>query len=167
MITAKYLETMALYNRWQNSNLIAICDQLTAQEIYVERGMFFGSIFKTLNHIQNVDQTIHTLIHTKSLPAFDPKFILYPGYDELKIARAEFDSRLLSESQECSQDWLDEVFELWSERLNRNRKIPRSFYYLQMFNHQTHHRSQITSEFHKMDIDYGSTDLPFNPYYNY
>ncbi|YAF94156.1 MAG: DinB family protein [Nodularia sp. CChRGM 3473] len=33
-----------------------------------------------------------------------------------------------------------------------------------MFNHQTHHRSQITSELHKMGIDYGCTDLPYNPY---
>lgn len=158
---------MALYNRWQNNNLIAICDELTAKQIYLERGMFFWFYINTLNHIQNVDQTIYSLIYTKSLPAFDPNLVLYPEYDELKMARAEFDSRLLRESQECSQDWLDEVFEFWSERLNRNRKIPRSFYYLQMFNHQTHHRSQITSEFHKMGIDYGSTDLPFNPYYDF
>jgi uncharacterized damage-inducible protein DinB len=88
-------------------------------------------------------------------------------YGELKSARFEFDEKLIQESQGCSQDWLDEIFEFWSERLNRNRRLPRAFYYIQLFNHQTHHRSQITSELHKMGIDYGNTDLPYNPYYEF
>ncbi len=158
---------MALYNKWQNQNLFAICDELNPSQINLDRGMFFGSIFKTLNHIINVDQAIHSFIHTKSLPAFDLNYIPYLEYDELKVARFQFDEKLIRESQECSQDWLDEVFEFWSERLNRNRRVPRAFYYVQLFNHQTHHRSQITSELHKMGIDYGSTDLPYNPYYEF
>ncbi len=85
----------------------------------------------------------------------------------LRTARSEFDEKLVKESQESSQAWLDKVFEFWSERLNRNRRVLRAFYYMQMFNHQTHHRSQITSELHKMGIDYGSNDLPYNPYYEF
>jgi uncharacterized damage-inducible protein DinB len=94
-------------------------------------------------------------------------FVPYPSYGELKYARSEFDEKLIVESQVCLQNWLDEVFELWSEKLNRNKKVPRSFYYVQMFNHQTHHRSQITTELHKIGIDYGNTDLPYNPYYEF
>jgi uncharacterized damage-inducible protein DinB len=115
----------------------------------------------------NVDEIIHSFIHTKTLSKFDLTFIPYPDYSELKSARFEFDEKLVQESQGCSQDWLDEIFEFWSERLNRNRRVLRSFYYVQMFNHQTHHRSQITSELHKMGIDYGNTDLSYNPYYEF
>jgi len=32
-----------------------------------------------------------------------------------------------------------------------------------MFNHQTHHWNQITTELHKIGIDYGVTDMPYNP----
>ena len=167
MITSKYLETMALYNKWQNESLFKICDELNDTQLCLDREMFFESIFKTLNYIINVDKIIHSLICTKSLPSFDLNFIPYPQYNELKFARFDFDQKLIQESQECSQAWLDEVFEMWSERLNRNRRIPRSLYYVQMFNHQTHHRSQITSELHKMGIDYGNTDLPYNPYYKF
>lgn len=167
MITAKFLETMALYNMWQNQTLIDLCNELTPDQRRLDRRMFFGSILNTLNHIIHVDQTIHLIIHTKSFPVFDPTFIPYPDYDEFKRARSEFDETLLRESQTCSQAWLDEVFEFWSETLNRNRRIPRSFFYIQMFNHQTHHRSQITSEFHKLGMDYGCTDLPYNPYYEF
>lgn len=167
MITAKYVETMALYNKWQNESLFGICNRLSDDQLRVDRGMFFNSILNTLNHIIYVDEVIYTLIHTKKLPKFDLNVVLYSEYDELKSARFQFDEKLIQESQSCSQAWLDEVLEFWSERLNRYRKVPRSFYYIQLFNHQTHHRSQITSELHKMGIDYGSTDLPFNPYYEY
>lgn len=167
MIAANFLEVMALYNKWQNENLFQICDCLSDEQLYFNRGMFFDSIFKTLNHIINVDETIYTLIYTKTLSEFDPNFIPYPEYHKLKSVRFEFDKKLVQESQNCSQEWLDEIIEFWSERLNKNRKIPRVFYYVQMFNHQTHHRSQITSELHKIGIDYGSTDLPYNPYYKF
>ncbi|HAA29144.1 MAG TPA: damage-inducible protein DinB [Cyanobacteria bacterium UBA8553] len=167
MITSSFLETMALYNKWQNQSLFKICDELSDNQLRLNRGMFFDSIFKTLNHIIHVDETIYSFVHTKTLFKFDPSFIPHPEYSELKAARFELDEKLVQESQRCSQDWLDEIFEFWSERLNRNRRVPRSFYYMQMFNHQTHHRSQITSELHKMGIDYGNTDLPYNPYYEF
>ncbi|MBD3886081.1 damage-inducible protein DinB [Phormidium tenue FACHB-886] len=167
MITSEYLKTMALYNKWQNEKLFSICDELSDAQLRLDRGMFFSSIFNSLNHIIHVDEAIHALIHTKTLAKFDPSFTPYLEYHQLKSARFEFDEKLIEESQRCSQDWLNEIFEIWSERLNRKRNIPRSFYYIQLFNHQIHHRSQITSELHKMDIDYGSTDLPFNPYYDF
>jgi len=166
MITPNFLRTMALYNKWQDENLFRICDQLSDVQLHLNRRMFFDSIFKTLNHIINVDETIHSFICTKEVPEFDPKHIPYSKYDELKTARFEFDEKLIHEAEDFSQSWLDEMFEFWSECLNRNRKVPKSFYYMQMFNHQTHHRSQITSELHKMGIDYGNTDLPYNPYYS-
>ncbi len=167
MITPKFLEIMALYNKWQNETLIALYDSLTTEQKHDDRGMFFHSIFNTLNHILYVDQAIHSTIHTKTLPEFEPTIIPCPDYDQFKIARVDLDEKLLQESQTCSQAWLDEMLEFWSQRLNRNRKMSRSFFYIQLFNHQTHHRSQITTELHKMGIDYGCTDLPYNPYYDF
>lgn len=105
---------MALYNKWQNEKLFNICDGLSDAQLYVERKMFFDSIFKTLNHILYVDRTIHTLIHSKTLPQIDLKVILYSEYHELRSARFEFNQILIQEAQ-CSQDWLDEVIEFWSE----------------------------------------------------
>jgi uncharacterized damage-inducible protein DinB len=139
----------------------------SSQPVTVQMQLFTITLLRTLNHIIHVDETIYYFIHTKNLSKFDPNFIPYPEYGELKSARFEFDDKLIQESQGCSQDWLDEIFEVWSERLNRNRRLPRAFYYIQLFNHQTHHRSQITSELHKMGIDYGNTDLPYNPYYEF
>ncbi|MEL7526835.1 MAG: DinB family protein [Pseudomonadota bacterium] len=34
---------------------------------------------------------------------------------------------------------------------------------VQLFNHQTHHRSQVTSALHSMGIEFGTTDIPWRP----
>ncbi|MEM6448137.1 MAG: DinB family protein, partial [Cyanobacteria bacterium P01_D01_bin.123] len=54
MITSRFLETMALYNQWQNENLFEICDTLSDTQLRANRGIFFDSILKTLNHIISV-----------------------------------------------------------------------------------------------------------------
>jgi uncharacterized damage-inducible protein DinB len=35
-----------------------------------------------------------------------------------------------------------------------------------MFNHQTHHRGQLTTLLTQLGHDVGSTDLPFSPFAN-
>ncbi|HIK14290.1 MAG TPA: damage-inducible protein DinB [Leptolyngbyaceae cyanobacterium M33_DOE_097] len=158
---------MSFYNKWQNESIFGICDELTSEERTCNKGIFFDSIFKTLNHIILVHQIIHHFIQIKVLPDVDFKTIPYSSYEELKLARFTFDEKLVQASQLAAQAWLDEMFEFWSKRLKKHRRVPRGFYYIQMFNHQTHYRSQITSEFHKMGINYGSTGLPYNPYYDF
>ena len=60
------------------------------------------------------------------------------------------------------RDWQDGYREFTGvDGITRN--LPRPLFLVQFFNHQTHHRSQITSELHKMGIDYGITDVPLTP----
>lgn len=165
MITPSFVQTMALYNQWQNEQLLEILDALSGPTLQADRDLFFGSILGTLNHIMHVDRAIYGLIQTQTLPVdFDPRAVPYPTYAEFKPARVAWDQALVQAAQGVTQEWLDEIFEFWSDRHQRQRRIPRGFYYMQLFNHQTHHRGQITAALHKMGIDYGSTDLPFNPY---
>ena len=56
MIDAGYVRVMARYNRWQNQNLYDIAERLPDEERRRERGAFFGSIHKTLNHLLWADQ---------------------------------------------------------------------------------------------------------------
>ncbi|MGD1883431.1 MAG: DinB family protein [Paracoccaceae bacterium] len=34
---------------------------------------------------------------------------------------------------------------------------------VQLFNHQTHHRSQVTFALHALGVNYGPTDIPWRP----
>jgi hypothetical protein len=56
MIDPAYVQRMARYNRWQNANLYGVADALSDEERRRERGAFFGSIHKTLNHLLWGDQ---------------------------------------------------------------------------------------------------------------
>jgi len=47
---------LAEYNRWFNQRLYTACEQLPDEERKRERGAFFGSIHKTLNHLIWADQ---------------------------------------------------------------------------------------------------------------
>ena len=57
MITPEYVQTMARHNVWQNENIYGAASKLTNEELRKQdRGAFFGSIHKTLNHIVFADQ---------------------------------------------------------------------------------------------------------------
>ena len=46
---------LARYNKWQNETLFEHCDAIGEEARRAERGMFFGSIHATLDHILMVD----------------------------------------------------------------------------------------------------------------
>ena len=47
---------LARYNHWFNERLYDACEKLTDEERKRDRGAFFGSIHKTLNHVVWADQ---------------------------------------------------------------------------------------------------------------
>ncbi|WOF73041.1 DinB family protein [Parvibaculaceae bacterium PLY_AMNH_Bact1] len=154
---------MARYNQWQNEKLLGVCDTLSLEDLEEDRGLFFGSILATLDHILHVDQTLLGMAKTGNIPAFDPTVRQSETYDGFKQSRGTLDDEIIDFFESTSESWFDDILSFDSEQLGRERHLPRWFYIAQMFNHQTHHRSQITSELHRMGIDYGNTDMPYNP----
>ena len=51
VISAEYCRLLARYNQWMNERLYAIAGDLPDSERKRDRGAFFGSIHRTLNHI--------------------------------------------------------------------------------------------------------------------
>ena len=49
---------MALYNKWQNEKLYGFCDALSDAVRTQDRGLYFGSIHRTLDHILMVDRVL-------------------------------------------------------------------------------------------------------------
>ena len=48
---ASYANTMARYNQWINGGLYSAAETLTQEQRRSECGLFFGSIYNTLNHL--------------------------------------------------------------------------------------------------------------------
>ena len=162
MVLPSHMVEMAAYNEWQNEVVYELCAQLSDQERKQDRGMFFRSFHDTLDHILLIDDLICRYLEQGSPPEMKLQR-QYDDFEALRAARVAFDAKLRRQAAAVTSAWLAEELVIWSERLHRQRRLPRGFLLTQMFNHQTHHRSQVTTHLYLLGIDYGSTDLPFNP----
>ena len=169
MTTKAWAREMALYNKWQDDNLFRNCEALPETERTRDRGLFFNSIHHTLDHMLMVDSRLLTYVVDGKAPSapFEPSKIVHEEFPALKQARFAFDNALLAMIEDRPYDWLDETLTLHAAHLGRIRTVPRQFYMMQIFNHGTHHRAQVTAELHRMGIAYGNTDIPFNPLSQY
>lgn len=164
----EWAREMALYGKWQNRSLYALCAGLDDKERLEDRGMFFGSIHRTLHHILMVDGYLLHFAETGERPGvFDPNEFIAANFASLHAERQAFDDALVARTDGWSDTWLEETLRFASPRLKTDRQVPRTFLLSQMFNHATHHRSQVTVELRRMGLDYGVTDLPFNPLSQY
>ena len=165
MSTYKHISMeLARYNKWQNSILYGCCNGLDDDALRKDRGAFFRSLHGTLNHILHVDQVLLEYIDCGVPPAsFDPNVILHADYADLRTAREMLDEEIIRLMDTSVSGWFDVVFNFYSKDKGRERHRPRALIISQMFNHQTHHRSQATFMLHQLGIDYGSTDMPYNP----
>ncbi|OSQ36647.1 hypothetical protein TMES_17230 [Thalassospira mesophila] len=155
-------QELARYNSWQNRVLFDLCDQIGDDARRLDRGMFFGSIHATLNHILYIDHRILTLLNGGNPGAFTPKIVMADDFADLRRQRVQTDAKLENLTSGDDLAWQDNIRTL-ADVTGKVRDVPLQVLFLQIFNHQTHHRSQITSELHKMGIDYGITDIPLTP----
>ncbi len=154
---------MAEYNQWMNSRLYALCETLSEQELHKDRGAFFKSIYGTLNHITYGDLAF--LSRFTGNPAVVPELgaDLFGNFGQLGCERMALDTRLLEWSETLSPAWLAELLTYTSKVDGHVRTLPQWVLVTHMFNHQTHHRGQITTLLSQMGLDIGSTDIPFMP----
>ena len=145
-------------NQWQNEKLFGVLAALPREELTRPRGMFFGGVAATLDHILMVGTHLFGYIQGFVPPPFDPKRRMETEFENLRAARIGLDARLRLSCENAAPGWFDETIVMPS-----GRRMPRSFWWSQLFNHATHHRSQVTSELTHMGVDYGNTDMPYNP----
>lgn len=164
MITTAYCRMMAEYNHWMNSRLYTICEKLPTSDLHADRGAFFKSIYGTLNHIMFADLAF--LSRFTGDPAVVPEINadLFGSFERLHIERTKLDTRLLEWSETLSPTWLAETLSYKSKVDGLVRTFPKWVLVTHTFNHQTHHRGQITNLLTQLGIDVGATDIPFMPH---
>jgi uncharacterized damage-inducible protein DinB len=161
MITASHSQLMAQYNEWMNSRMYALCATLPDAELRKDRGAFFKSIYATLNHIAYGDLAF--LSRFTGNPSMVPELgaDLFGTFGLLRTERAALDQRILVWSESLSPVWLAESLTYESKIDRKTRTVPKWVLVTHMFNHQTHHRGQVTTLLSQMGLDVGATDIPF------
>ena len=146
-----------------NKKIYACCQSLADNERKKDRGAFFGSIHGTLNHILFGDLAFMSRFTgiPKDVPELGVE--LYATFVDLYEARQDMDIRLQDWSKGLTVEWLEQDLTFTSKVDNKRRTAPHWVLVTHMFNHQTHHRGQLTTLLSQMDLDVGSTDIPFMP----
>jgi uncharacterized damage-inducible protein DinB len=163
MITRAHACTMAAYNRWMNERLYATCAGLPDDERKRDRGAFFKSVHGTLNHLLYGDRAWMSRFLGRDLGWKGPADELYAGFEELRAARAELDGLIERWAAGLEERWLAQDFTYTSRIDGRTRTFPAWLLVTHMFNHQTHHRGQLTTLLSQLGVDPGVTDLPWLP----
>lgn len=163
MIEPAHALLMAHYNRWMNEKLYAACARLTDDQRRRDQGAFFGSVHATLNHILYGDLAFMSRFtgDPPHPPALGEE--IHAAFEALHAARTEMDERLVAFAGGLDADWLARPLSYVSNVDKREHTLSRCVLVTHLFNHQTHHRGQITTLLSQAGIDVGSTDLPFMP----
>lgn len=164
-MTPEHARTMARYNRWMNDKLYAVANKLTDAERKQARGAFFGSIHRTLNHILVGDRVwLGRFSNTPlqdgemgpgGIHALDQE--LYADFEELRRERAKTDAEIDAFAASLTEQTM--AGELRYLRRGVMNELPLWHVVAHFFNHQTHHRGQVTTLLMQAGQDPGVTDL--------
>jgi uncharacterized damage-inducible protein DinB len=164
MLTPAYCRMMAHYNQWMNRTIYLAVDALDENIRRKHMGAFFGSIHATLQHLLWADlywvrrlslfellKTEHSITEDSLLP-----------WEQLRAMRTALDERLIAWAQKVSEVELNADHSYLGKDGTKRIPVP-GLWILQMFNHQTHHRGQVTTLLSQLNIDIGATDMQWAP----
>lgn len=163
MITVAYARTMSAYNRWMNDRLYETCAALSDEERKADRGAFFRSIHGTLNHILLADRVWMGRFTNEPFPIKSLDQELYSDFAELLEERRRTDTAIAAWADGLTEGALAAPLKYTSQVSPKPRSYPLWVAVTHLFNHQTHHRGQITTLLSQSGHDMGVTDLMWLP----
>jgi uncharacterized damage-inducible protein DinB len=164
MISVSYCKQFARYNRWQNLSIYAAAATLPDGTRKRNMGAFFKSIHATLNHLLVADYLWLSRLDLEPCAVRSLDEELYGDFDELRKQRGFTDDRLDRVVATLTDDKL--AGSLSYRRMSGNQDAvitPLAQVFMHLFNHQTHHRGQVTTLLMQCGVDVGRTDLAWLP----
>ena len=163
-------ELMARYNQWMNVRLYEAAAELDEVELRADRGAFFGSILATLAHILAADThwmkrfaaafpVVASLDYVRGVPLPElVRGITSPDFAKLRSEREAMDAAIIAFTHEATDALYARPLSYTNSAGDSHTK-PGGLVLRHVFNHQTHHRGQVTTLFSQLGIDVGVTDL--------
>lgn len=165
-----HFEMLAGYNQWMNSKVYEAAGRLDEEELSRDRGAFFGSILGTLNHILVADtiwlkrfaahsacrESLREVVELPNPTRLNQ--LLFKDFTALSEHRGWMDDQIIHWIDNLSEADLDVAFSY-----HNIKGVPAykqfSSLVLHFFNHQTHHRGQVSTLLSQAGEDIGVTDL--------
>lgn len=154
---------MARYSAWMNEKVYALCARLTDGQRRQDRGAFFRSVHGTLNHLLYGDLAWLGRFKDGAPRARAADEVLYDDFGALRSARDALDREIHDWAATVEPAWLAAPFRYRSLITGQEGERPAWLLVMHMFNHQTHHRGQLTTLLTQFGLDIGVTDLAAMP----
>ncbi len=164
MVSPEVLAAYARYNRWMNDKLYALAATLSDDVRKRDDGAFFKSIHGTFNHLLLADRVWLSRFNGVAAPdgfmapgirALDQE--LFADFAEVRRERTRTDEELSAWVSQLTADRLNAP--LVYTRRGARLETPLWWAVTHLFNHQTHHRGQVTTLLSQHGVDPGVTDL--------
>ncbi|WP_143873173.1 DinB family protein [Catenovulum sediminis] len=165
-----HFELLSIYNQWMNSKIYESASSLSATDLTADRGAFFGSILGTLNHIIVGDtiwlkrfathpSCVGSLQEVANLPnPTSLSQIMFEDIARLSEHRAWLDRQIISWVAGLTEGDLNFVLCYHNTKgVSANKRY--SSLVLHFFNHQAHHRGQVSVLLSQAGAEVGVTDL--------
>lgn len=170
MSLKRNFEILASYNAWMNDQLFEVASGLSSENLSADSGVFFKSILGTLNHI-----LVGDIIWLKRFAKHNEKFsslscigemsdpaslaeIVHSDFRELRSARTKIDIALINFCKELTEHMLSAPITYTNSiGISSTKNFGNVVQHL--FNHQTHHRGQVTALLSQKNLNVESTDL--------
>ncbi len=163
MISTDYVGLMARYNSWQNSSIYAAADALPDAARREDRGVFFGSVHKTLCHILWADQMWMSRLMGTPKPeaqSIADSSTMIEDWSVLQTNREKADAHLQMWADGLTDADISGELVWFSGGLGRELSQPRWMIITHLFNHQTHHRGQVHAMLTQAGAKPDDTDIP-------
>lgn len=161
---------LARYNAWFNERLYDACEQLPDARRREDRGAFFGSVHGTLNHLLWADKLWLQRFAAQDtpFPALEPALlalppgaryetVLHEDWAALRQDRRALDAAIQAWTEAMPADWPARSM-AYANTKGVARRHPAWQALTHFFNHQAHHRGQVTTLLAQAGIDPGITD---------
>lgn len=165
MMSPEWLGALARYNRWMNGKLYALAATMSDETRRRDCGAFFKSIHGTFNHLLLADKVwlarftgatvADGFLGPDGIRSLDQE--LYVDFENLRRARVNTDDEITAWVAGLTAERL--AAPLAFMRRGQRQECPLWWAVAHVFNHQTHHRGQVTTLFTQQGYDPGVTDL--------
>ena len=155
----EHIPLMARFNEWVNGRVYGAAAALPASVYRADEGLFFGSVHNTLNHILAVDRMWIARIEgvPHGLTSLNP--ILHDDFDTLRAARVDEDAGFIRLVDGMDAATLNRPVRYTRMIGTGEEEIRAAHILLTLFNHQTHHRGQVTAVLARHGIEYPPLDV--------
>ncbi|MCB1574384.1 MAG: DinB family protein [Xanthomonadales bacterium] len=170
MTISNHFRLLSRYNQWMNGKVYAAALQMGVPALREDRGAFFGSVFGTLNHIMVADtiwlkrfaahpRAFRSLQAMRSMPGPDSlRQTLHDDMPALQAARHSMDAVIIAFAEELTDEDCASTLS-YATMAGQAFENELGLLVGHFFNHQTHHRGQVTTLLSQAGIDVGVTDL--------